>query len=668
MKLLSQLTMLAVMVITLNACSNDFLDEVPAGIALPFGESAIYISPEWDEDDYWFTCPIALSAEFSIEETPDWLQIDNKTGNLTIASSSWLEPTPRNKGTIRAKATANPEFAKVGIYIDYMTVKVNNNSYRVPVYYITEGNPKIVVNTKLEFSYTSLATLRLTFGNDGEGLLLWDLVSISDWLKLDTMNVSAGGAVLARYAFYSIPLKFDLETDLSVNEYEGDIVLRTNDKDNQFVTVHVTADLGNPVCNLSGVYNNQIDFSANQYSASVSLYNQGYGLLNWQFSDLPDWLTLNKTSGSTSSYNSVSLGFYINANKLVSGSNTATIKLKTNDPAMREVSIVVTARGEGNNALTYPIEGNIVDAMFVKSLNTLVYATSQPNKLLFYDAGTKTIIHEIALSKAPTCFTFSEDYSTAAVGHGGLISAIDLSNYTVSKTFEVSNNVYDIAWADSSLYCYTEQAYNSDYIFWFDINDGSKTTLTSNQVDGKTRIKKVPTQPYMIASRQQTSPSGFFSYSVESHDILSYDHKDLGDYWFTEDGEYTFSRDGYVYRTSTATQLMYPTLATINPIDNLDNGRGTRYIPLWVDHSSVTNKLFLINSNYNNQYMIYQLDDVDYLLEDSFLYDKYYQLDISTSIFEVDAHYVFANREGTELLVLRKGKENNYWSLEYIER
>lgn len=669
MKLLSKLALLFTLFIALNACSNDFLDDVHLESDLAFGLSAIYISPEWEEDDYWFSCPIARSADFSIEEAPDWLIIENMTGSLTYSSSPWVEPTPQSKGTIRARATVNPDYAKVGIYIDYMVVKANNKSYRVPVYYISEGDPKLVVNNTLQYSYTSYGSLQLPISNNGDGILLWDIVSMPDWLSLDSSLISPNGVILARNTSYYIPLKIKLDANVSVDEYEGDIVLRSNDKQKELATVRVTIDLGNPVCYISGLYNNRVDFNSNLSNISFTIYNQGNGLLNWQFADLPDWLKVSKSSGILGSYYSESIQFSVESARLETGLNVDTIRLLTNDPGKPSLSILVTARGEGNNELTFPIEGNVVDAMFLKSSNTLVYATTQPNKLLFYDAGTKTVTHEIALSKAPSCFTVSEDLKLAAVGHSGLISTIDLSNYSVSKQILLNNSVYDIAWADSSLFCYTEQADNSDYIYWVDVLSGAKSSLKNNNVDGKTRLKKVPTKPYFIASRQQTSPSGIITFSIATQSIKSYAHKTISDYWFTEDGEYMITRNGEVYRTSSAFDATDTFSANINPIDRLTDGSSTTYYyPLWVDHSVATNKLFIINNNYSSQSLIHQFDDVDYFAENSYVFDKMYRPNEQTATFEVSVHYVFANREGTELLVLRKGKDNNYWSLEYIVR
>lgn len=343
MKLLSQLTILAVMVITLNACSNDFLDGGETENVFPIGESSIYISPEWGEKEYWFSFPVSQSSEFIIEETPDWLQIENMTGNLTFTSTQWLEPVGRSRGTIRAKATHNPDFAKVGIYLDYMVVKTSNTRYRIPASYISEGLPEVQVNTTHAINYSSTSSLSLRIANTGEGVLIWDVVSMPEWLKVDTANLAINRVVVPRYSHYNIPLKFNHNADVSSNDYVGDIVLSTNDKENPLVTVHVTADLGNPMFNMSTEYKSKIDFSTNLTNIYFSIYNHGYGLLSWRFVDLPEWLSIFTTSGTLYSYNSYQLTVKCDRSMLEPGQNSATIKLKTNDPNNREISILVTA-------------------------------------------------------------------------------------------------------------------------------------------------------------------------------------------------------------------------------------------------------------------------------------------------------------------------------------
>ena len=55
-----------VLLLTVSACSNEFLNENLTTVNNPMGESGIIISPTWDESDYQFSCPGMGDAEFEI--------------------------------------------------------------------------------------------------------------------------------------------------------------------------------------------------------------------------------------------------------------------------------------------------------------------------------------------------------------------------------------------------------------------------------------------------------------------------------------------------------------------------------------------------------------------------------------------------------------------------
>jgi hypothetical protein len=101
-------------------------------------------------------------------------------------------------------------------------------------------------------------------------------------------------------------------------------------------------------------------------------------------------------------------------------------------------------------------------------------------------------------------------------------------------------------------------------------------------------------------------------------------------------------------------------------------GEDYRYPAWWVDFSPENQSIWAILSYHTNTYFppvnarIYQFEDNDYKLVKTITYNNIFQPDAQTPAFEVEARYVFANNEGTELTVLRKGKDNNNWSIEFI--
>ena len=64
---------------------------------------------------------------------------------------------------------------------------------------------------------------------------------------------------------------------------------------------------------------------------------------------------------------------------------------------------------------------------------------------------------------------------------------------------------------------------------------------------------------------------------------------------------------------------------------------------------------------------VFQFEDNNCAFVKAYAYDNFYQPNAETTAYEVQAHYVFANGAGTELSVLRKGNNNNNWSVEFIQ-
>lgn len=636
------------------SCSNDFLKENQNNVIIPLGVSDIYISPDWSTTNRHFKLPSLKEADYEIVSKPTWLNVGSLSGHLSDSIAD-----------IQCSATKNSTFSIVGIYIDFMTVKADGKNYKVPVTYITEGNPKVLVQNSLTLSYSVYNYASLQIQNTGLGILMWNVTSMPEWLAVDTSRLETNGQFIAQNNSYYIPLKFKIDKNIT-GSLTGKIVLSTNDKDHPSVSVNVTIDLGTPQLS---IYTNAINFSSSETSKTLSISNYGNGLLIWSFENIPEWLTINPSSGIYNPYTSYSnIIFSCDRSKLSPGQNMATVKLKTNDNNYSSYDITVTAIAPGNNANIRPIEGNIIDALFNKNTNTLYYVTNSPNKLIAYDVTSKTILHEIALSKAPTCFAITENWTKAAVGHNGFLSAIDLSNYTVTATYSLDYSVYDIAWAENNWFCLTQNGENSSCLHWFNTADGTKYDDTDkSSLYGSTMIKKVPNQPYLIATRGSVSPSGFFAYSIATKSKKSYSHMDLGNFWISEDGQYIFARDLNIYRTSSSTGTSDTFDADINSIGKIKFNNGYNYGINFIYHSN--HYLWIIqNDSYSSDspVSIYKFEDNDYTQVKKYYYDLVYQPDTQTSSFSVKANYVFANNEGTEISVLSKGTSNNTWIIQFI--
>jgi hypothetical protein len=189
---------------------------------------------------------------------------------------------------------------------------------------------------------------------------------------------------------------------------------------------------------------------------------------------------------------------------------------------------------------------------------------------------------------------------------------------------------------------------------------------------GTADLKKIPNQPYIIASRKNVSPTGIFVFDIKSKTRKSYTHESIGNVSFFKEGEFMITGYSQIMRTSAVTSISGDRIVGPSSIGEL-KGNDNRYPAWWIDYSSENQSIWAIFSYYTNSYYppvagtIYQFEDNDYTLVKTYKYDNLFQPDTQTTAFEVEARYVFGNSTGTELSVLRKGKDNNKWSIEFIQ-
>lgn len=646
-----------VLLLTVSACSNEFLNENLTTVNNPMGESGIIISPTWDESDYQFSCPGMGDAEFEIVKSPGWLQISTPSGQLNNSIA-----------TVRCKAILHPGFEKVGVYMEKIEVVSGDRSFLIPVSYITEGNPIINVSSVLNISGGGYNEPVLNIGNRGEGILFWDIESMPDWLEVDTERLNSSGSIIPKNGTYQLPLKVSIE-NLTSGNLVGSIVLITNDKANPEVTIAVSVDAGTPTFNFYSSYAT-IDFGRTETTKTISFSNQGNGLLIWSLEGMPEWLSVSNSSGMLTNYSSINLYFLCNRALLPAGQAEVKVTLKTNDSKKPSQELIIRARSGSNSANVHAVEGKIADAYLDKNTDILYYVTTQPDKLIAYNLKTKAIANTIALSKAPTCLSVSEDGANALVGHGGLISHIDLINSKVLKTYEVNGILADIEFAANNWCAYTEGGnYNIQWtnIYWLDLTKGSISVGSTVYEDCV--IRKVPGKDYIIGSETELS-SGFYVYDSNTRTEKADIFETVDYFWYVNDGENLVSASGNVYRISTALSGSGWNSNGLSPIDQLQRpGSSTGFYGFeFIDYSKSARSLWcLIKMDYSsNTYpQVFQMDDVNYAIVKSYNYEDYYR--VNNTDYQVQAKYVFANAAGDELTVLRNATTINAWSIEFIQ-
>ncbi len=637
------------LICVLTSCDNSFLDENTSPDQQLMGYSNIYVSPNWEGADYQFNLGYLLDNDYEIIETPSWLQIDTKNGSLSGGLA-----------TVNCSAINCTTYNQYGIYIDFMTVKADKKNYKVTVAYVNEGEPLLKVENTLNITYETTSGLSLPIQNRGKGILRWKLTSLPDWLAVDTAQIDPEQMYLPYYHDYYIPLKI-IQDKITSAISTGTIVLSSNDTNNPEVQIEVTVNLGSP--NMTN-YANEIIFHSYETSKSIHFSNHGEGILTWEFTDIPEWLTITPTSGIYNSYTTYDdIVFKCDRTKLPSGLFTATVNLKSNDASGQTHSITINVITSGDSEYKYAIEGQITDALFNRNKNTLYYTTTSPNKLITLDINKKEVLNEIYLNQAPTCIAISEDWTKAAVGHNGSISAIDLSNNSILSEYTIDYSVYDICWAENDWYCFSQKGGSFTSVHYINTENGTLYDDPGRKcLDDDSILKKVPGEPYIIA----TSGSGLFAFDIATKSIKSYSRYCLNNFWLSENGEYIFSRNFNIYRTTSLTESEETYSTDMNSIAKITT-ESTYYGLAYVYHSN--NFLWAIQpTSYfdNAPSTIYQIDDNDYKFVKRIFYDVYYQPDAQTSEFELCANYIFANNEGSEVVVLCKGISNDTWVIQYI--
>jgi hypothetical protein len=283
--------------------------------------------------------------------------------------------------------------------------------------------------------------------------------------------------------------------------------------------------------------------------------------------------------------------------------------------------------------------------------------------LLAFDTKTRTVVRELSLSHSPTCFKLSDDGGKALIGHSGYITAIDMNNFSIIKTVEVDYNIFDVEWGADNWYCYTPGQEEQHYrLQWKNIETGATSEIPygNGGLYGCTVLKKIPHQNYIVASRLPITASGIIIFDTQTRTLAKDFHEDIINFWFSSDGNFLFSERNKIYRTSS----FFTSSSNVSPIARFSP---EPYGILWIDHDVASHSVWIISSSSSDYYdlsaprEIWQYEDNDYTRKKVYYYDDFY------NGRPVQAHYVFANSEGTELTVVKNATEGAaMWSLEFI--
>lgn len=627
----------------LFSCSDDFLKEND----IPVLEATFVVSPGAPEQTFPIYWSKAGNAKLSIASLPSWLKLVSISENFENGTAY-----------ITCYATPNSAFSKTGIYYDMMSLHVDGaGECRMRVAYAEAGNPIIQLDEFVAINYNSYDhSSYLTVSNQGDGLLVWYVAEYPEWIVVNSQGSNYSNT-LQQHASGGVSLSINPEYLPVTEELSGNIVVVSNDKNRPLIAVEVDVVFGNPSLSC---YTDNLNFERGVSTRELYFSNYGDGPLKWRVSGLPEWLSVSDTSGSLASYGQKTLTFSCDRTKMAVGVNSATIYLKTNDRYRGSYPITVTAKAaSANSANVRLIEGSVAGAWYNRQTDVLYIATAQPNRLVAYDTKSKAVVQELNLPQASTSLAVAEDGSKAAVGHSGAISAVNLTDFTLIKTVEISHNVYDIAWTDGDNYCYTQKGGSFTAMHSVNMATGGLQDYQENytEADGATNVRKVPSKPYVIAARRETGPTGIIVYDVNAKNRKNYLHQSIGKFWFSPDGKYMVDSYRGVYKVDDL--LTYSDFWSLSPVKTLNvQVEGYYYSGIcWMDYSR---SLWVMHDG-----KIDKLDVVDYNISKTFYHVDYYTTTAGAEK-AVEGKYVFAGSDESQLTVIGNLKDTNTWVLEFM--
>jgi hypothetical protein len=465
-----------------------------------------------------------------------------------------------------------------------------------------------------------------------------------------------------------IPLSFSIRKGIINPGYYttyGNVVIDINDAGLLSLVV-AYSDYGTPKLQC---LTSSLNFDSSN-NLKFTIANISDGLLFWNITGLPDWLTLSPTSGVLGTGNSILISASLNIDKITSGQElTGSLQINSNSGSIPfNIALHVPAKATIPSSDT-KITGIVTDAEYNKKTEIMAICTKSPNSLILFNTNTKTF-STIDLSMTPNCISVSEDGHKAVIGYSvAYVSYIDLDNSRIFKDYAINCIPFDIVLGDN-FWCYIAPAtgQNIDLVN-LNLDSGQLTTCNNlNWMYEKTIIKKVPGQPYIMGTCTALSPSGIQTFDISkgiAKDTVGHYHLDAWNLWISGDGKKVYTQAKKVY--------LFP---KNDVIFHSDNPSIYGQIETSMNYISGFDECQAINSFFITYYSTYSPSGYPGVIEqfnttNLNLIKSYTVASVSTdggpTKYLTDARYIFVNNEGSEMYAIKNLKVNysrDFWTIE----
>ncbi|WP_456312823.1 hypothetical protein [Pseudomonas shirazensis] len=399
-----------------------------------------------------------------------------------------------------------------------------------------------------------------------------------------------------------------------------------------------------------------LNFSAFNSKLILNIKNNGKAVINYNINSSDSSISFSLTSGDITAGNQSEIVVNANRNNLQIGKSYSKIFLTINN---KIESIVVSVDTFKEQKTILPTD--VVDAEYSKITDQLVYVSANPSRVNIFSSASETT-ETISLLYTPTCISISQDGKTAAVGHDGHITYVNLNNKSIINTYDVSCSANDIVLGNNKwAYVFPEQ---NQWTFIRCVNmnlpENNESIQSGSQIYAGTKGRLHPSGKYIYGANNGLSPSDIEKYNIQNGVAeYSYDSPYHGDYsmngnlWFSEDGSRIFTRGKTVLKTSeTKAQDM-----TYNGKINTDSNANIE----WLDHSANKGNLYVILSNgdyWTNKRTpfvnVYNASNLNFKSKIELEKFAVPNNNGGGNFYDAEPYFVFSNSVGNNLFVLIK--------------
>ena len=425
-------------------------------------------------------------------------------------------------------------------------------------------------------------------------------------------------------------------------------------------------NFGNPQSGLS-TYDLMLSY---QSAGSVTIQNNGGGILLWEVKDKPSWISVSKSTGSLNPNYAEQLKLTISRDGMAKGDYSGQITIATNSIQQNltlKISIKVSDPTMSGNAEF--IEGDIVDVHFCKATGQLAIATKNPNRMYLYRSGQPRKTLELQKIPINVAITEKGDQIAATFTNTDL-SIISPESFTIQKNIQTGIITSDLALGDNGWAYLAPKAYDTNYLLSVDLNSG-QIVKNSEYMNGLTWLKKVPGKNLLYGSKIGWSPDFLLVFNIAdgaASPVADQYWVSLWKFWTSEDGQRIFTGSRKIYESPDflmkGSIMETPRmLGEIEPVSGTINS---------MEHSLVLKELLVAFKSYSYETgtKILRIDDSGYFIKNTFAVNNI-PIEENGNFFSVipEIPYMFVGKTGQDLYLIKQAMGNsgkNYWYYEKI--